>query len=151
MRPHSTPQRPDYWLRRNQSLSALLDESNRLSVLTQTLRQHLDPTIAPHIQLSQADPSAIVLMTDSAVWAARLRFHRREIQSILYQHAGLASHRVDVRVSPPELTLTADRQTRRSLSQATADQLLRTANQLSRDAPAISDVLRRLAAHRHQS
>lgn len=148
----STPQPPNYWLRRNPALSNLLRESERLAVLESLLRQQLDPALAPHFQLLQADPGSVTLAASTAAWAARLRFHSRHILSALHSETGIASRQVKVLVRRPPVVATSRQDTtptaaKRHLPTSTARLLKHTARALDQEAPALSAALRRLARH----
>ena len=90
-------------------VAQLVTHTRFLQHLTRLLRQHLDSTLAGHVQVSDYTPFRLAVAVDSPAWATRLRFQRPALVKQLKQiHGEFQSlEEIDivilpVRQAPPE-------------------------------------------------
>jgi hypothetical protein len=81
-------------------LARLAQNAARLGALTASVREALPPEIQPHLTAASVRDDTLVLTADSPAWAARLRFHGREILTFLATGQGIRATRVSVRSHP---------------------------------------------------
>jgi hypothetical protein len=81
-------------------LARLAQSAARLAALTASVREALPPEIRPHLTAASVRDETLVLTADSPAWAARLRFHGREIGTFLAAGQGIRTTRVVVRSRP---------------------------------------------------
>jgi hypothetical protein len=81
-------------------LARLAQSAARLAALTTSAREALPPEIRPHLTAASVRDDTLVLTADSPAWAARLRFHGREILTFLAAGQGIRASRVSVRSRP---------------------------------------------------
>ena len=65
------------------ALSHLEQEINAQQALLDLVRQHLPEDLASHCVGARLDAHQLVLHTDSPVWASRLRYLAKQLQSLL--------------------------------------------------------------------
>lgn len=83
-------------------LRDLQTEAHRLDAATRAMRAALGTDIAAHASVARSDNREIVLVTDAAVWATRLRFAEADIAAaIAPQTRPGARPRVRVLIQPP--------------------------------------------------
>lgn len=63
----------------------LVTEARRLSRLTRLLQNELDSALAPHCQVTRLAPPELTILTDSPVWATRLRLHASVLAKQLHE------------------------------------------------------------------
>jgi hypothetical protein len=81
-------------------LARLAQSAARLAALTASAREALPPEIQPHLTAASVHEDTLVLTADSPAWAARLRFHAREVRTFLAAGQGIRATRVHVRSHP---------------------------------------------------
>jgi hypothetical protein len=81
-------------------LARLAHDAARLGALTASVREALPPEIQPHLTAASVRDGTLVLTADSPAWAARLRFHGREILTFLAAGQGVRATRISVRSHP---------------------------------------------------
>ena len=84
----------------SQRLGRLAESAARLGALTASVREALPPEIQPHLTAASVRDDTLVLTADSPAWAARLRFHGREILTFLAVRQGIRAARISVRSHP---------------------------------------------------
>jgi hypothetical protein len=132
-------------LKKDGATNALVEQALALSKLNILLKQHLPAKIAEHITLSTIKDRTIYLQSDSAAWAAQLRyitpaFIKSLSTSEEFQNA------VNIRVKVRPESLPADKKrTRLKLSRASADAINRYSSSLT-DAKT-QDAFKRIAKH----
>jgi len=62
--------------RKKGDVAQLVTHAHFLAHLTRQVRQHLDPPLAAHVQVSDYTPFRLALAVDSPAWATRLRFQK---------------------------------------------------------------------------
>lgn len=63
-----------FLLPQSQGLGALMLRASRLRALTHAVQTHLGAPLSAHCQVANIRGDVLVLQTDSAAWASRLRF-----------------------------------------------------------------------------
>jgi hypothetical protein len=130
------------FLRKSEALSTLLAEIARAQDLLSSVGAALPPPVKPHCLHAALHEGTLTLVTDSPVWAARMRFFAPDlVQALGTRHGPIRECRVRVQprsAEPPARCGDGPR-----LSPATVDHLLEAAQDAS--GPAIADALRRLA------
>ena len=86
--------------RQSRQLTGLLQHLEWLTHLTRQIRKHLPPELAGRCEVIEYKADCLVLLTDSPVWAARLRYASADLQHRLATAEVLQVHRIKVRVSP---------------------------------------------------
>jgi len=81
-------------------LAQLAQSAARLAALTASAREALPPEIQPHVTAASVHDDTLVLTADSPAWAARLRFHGREVLTFLADGQGIQASRVSIRSHP---------------------------------------------------
>lgn len=128
-------------------LAALRDGANERRALDDTLTKLLGPPLCRHVRVGRCSPDGLVLVADSPVWAARLRFRSREILDQLGPKLGSPPPRrveVSVATTPHGAPQPPSRRPGR-LSGGTAALLDEVAGALA-DNPRLARALGRLAA-----
>ncbi len=67
-------------------LSRLEQEADAQLALLHLVRRHLPEELAPHCVGARLHAHRLVLHTDSPVWASRLRYLAKQLQSLLERH-----------------------------------------------------------------
>jgi len=134
----------------SQGLGALMLRASRLRALTHAVQSHLGTPLSAHCQVANIRDDVLVLQTDSAAWASRLRFLGPGLLAHLARAHGLGRLRTTkVLVRPTESTAraTGHRQTRISSDSAA---LLRNVAQSTEHA-ALRQALLRLSRRTDQA
>ena len=87
---------------RNTSYSQLVEHARELALLTVVLHKHLPDSFAKHCQLANYRSNTLVIQSESAAWAAKLRYLTPQLRQELSQHptfSGLTEIRVRVATS----------------------------------------------------
>jgi hypothetical protein len=130
--------------RQSRQLTGLLQHAEWLSHLTRQVRRHLPPEFADRFEVVESNANCLVLLTNSPVWAARLRYASTDLRQRLAAADALQVNRIKVRVSPARcLQSRRKRQARRRLSAENARLLRQTAQALTDRK--LADALCRLA------
>ena len=79
-------------------LATVSGKAARLEELTNVVRQVLPEPLKWHLVAVSEREDTLVLTADSAAWAARLRFHERDVLTHHNCRQGRISHKVVVRV-----------------------------------------------------
>lgn len=123
-------------------LDALLRRIDRLAQVQQRLRALLPQPLCDHLLVAGTDHRVLLLLTDSAAWAARLRFQAEGLLQAAREQCGLPVDSVKVKVcaaSPREPAAAP----RPRLAPRSAE-FLRDCADTESD-PGLRDVLRRLS------
>lgn len=86
--------------RQSRQLTGLLQHAEWLTQMTRQIRKHLPPELASRCEVIEYKTNYLILLTDSPVWAARLRYASAQLQQRLAAAEALQVHRIKVRVSP---------------------------------------------------
>ncbi|MDJ0655333.1 MAG: DUF721 domain-containing protein [Xanthomonadales bacterium] len=81
-------------------LKALKDHGRATQAIKAALWPHLPHTARQHCDLANFRDSTLFLVTDSPVWAARLRHMSRQILHAARQRCKIPATRIKVRISP---------------------------------------------------
>ena len=73
----------NYLLNSNNYLADITLQSNLISNIARILNKHVSPAIQDHFTVASLKNNTLLLITDSATWAAKLRFHIPEILKTL--------------------------------------------------------------------
>jgi hypothetical protein len=122
--------------------TAFLQEAN------QALLEVLPAEAADHIQVAECAGQRLVIVTDSAAWATRLRYQSSRLSRVLPAHLGIAVNRVEVRVRSRPAPAPAPIYNRQ-MSHASRRLLTQTAAQLSDKS--LADAILRLARAGHNA
>jgi hypothetical protein len=132
-------------LKNNGVTSALIEEAFAVSALNKLLKKALPASIAEHITLSAIKDQTAHLQSDSAAWAAQLRYITPELMrslSKLKEFETVTNIRVKVR---PESLPVERRREKLKLSRSASDTISRYASSLT-DAKT-RDAFKRIAKH----
>ena len=131
-------QHPSAGLKRCMHHAQLL---NNLSAVVLPL---LPKPLARHCQIVNWRNGVLIMGTDSAVWATRLRYLKPKIIHRLQRHPALQSIKdIMIRVQPTPPPFRTKRSFRVEMSPATAGMVFRLAGEIN--SPELSDALQRLA------
>jgi len=120
-------------LRKDSATGALVKQALALSELNTLLRQHLPVKFAEHITLSTIKDRTILLQSDSAAWAAQLRYITPELLESLNTAAEFQNIvNIQVKVRPESLPVDRRRKPLK-LSRASADAINRYSSSLTND------------------
>lgn len=113
------------------SLRRIRHHIEKLEKLQTELRKRLNSPINQHVTVANYQQGTLVLHTDSAAWAAKLRFKTPEILAVVKNAPELAEiHAVRIKIKPVEPPVLAQRTIPR-LSPANAKLLRQTAANVS--------------------
>ena len=130
--------------RQSRQLTGLLQHAEWLSYMTRQVRKHLPPEFADRYQVTDLNSNCLVLLTNSPVWAARLRYACTDLRQRLAAADVLQVNRIKVLVSPASCSEPRRKhQARRRLSAENACLLRQTAQALTDRK--LAAALRRLA------
>jgi hypothetical protein len=130
---------------RTETASALYDHALRLIELQKRLRTTLPSPLNDHVTVANCKKGTLIIYTDSAAWAARLRFRVPEmLKSINEAPQEIPLQAIRIKVRPPDAKqlLPADKL---SISDDTARLLQRMAETISD--PDLRASLLRLSRH----
>ena len=120
-------------LRKDSATGALVKRALALSELNTLLKQHLPAKFAEHINLSTIKDRTILLQSDSAAWAAQLRYITPEfVESLNTVEEFQNILDIQVRVRPESLPVDRQREPL-TLSRASADAINRSSSSLTND------------------
>jgi hypothetical protein len=128
----------------NRTIAPLMNAVGRNRALLREVRLILPQNLAAHCLHASLEEGALVVVTDSPVWGARLRFLSPELQRSLPTHCGRVA-RVRIRVQPASDSPGPDHDgtARLRMSPSVARHLLDAAESASDDR--IAAAFRRLA------
>jgi len=133
-----------FLLPESQGLGALMLRAKRLRALSHAVQTHLGAPLSTHCQVANIRGDVLVLQTDSAAWASRLRFLGPGLVAHLARAQGLGKLRTTkVLVRPNEDPAPAASQRQTGISGESAA-LLRNVAQ-STEHPALRQALLRLS------
>lgn len=130
-------------LESNRQLAELLQRAREIRRSTEQVRRQLPPDLAGHVTAAQFEEGRLVLLTDSPVWASRLRFAEPGLRASL-NHVG----EIKVKVLPSGGMIRTRKRSRpgvRTLSAQSAEQIRAIAAAVSD--PQLTRALLKLAAH----
>ena len=81
-------------------LADVVRRANSLAASTQELKSALPDAIRPHLVSVNFRADTLVLIVDSAAWAARLRYLESEVRSHLAKDQGIGVKKIDIKVRP---------------------------------------------------
>lgn len=119
----------------------LLEHARRLEAAQDAISRHLPNDLSQGWQLARLSTETLVLTTDSAARATRLRYARRTLLDATEQGVRIRPQKLAVKVIPPERQ--PEPKPRARLSAAAANTLRQTAQTL--DDGALRQALARLA------
>ena len=120
-------------LRKDSATGALVKQALALSELNTLLKQHLPAKFAEHITLSTIKDRTILLHSDSAAWAAQLKYITPELVESLNTVEEFQNI-LDIQVKVRPESLPVDRQRKSlTLSRAAADAINRYSSSLAND------------------
>jgi len=96
----------------SRQLAGLLQHIEWLASLNAEIRHHLPPELASQCEVIEYNDNGLILLVNSPVWVARLRYAAADLQRRLAAAYGLHVPSVKVRVSP--LSCSEPRQQRRA-------------------------------------
>ncbi len=87
----------------NGTVTALIEQAHRLQAIDILLPACIPGELVAHVRTANWRNDRLVLQTDSAAWATRLRYLLPQLQRCLQQHPQLAElQQIDLRVAPQE-------------------------------------------------
>lgn len=130
------------FLEKSEPLCGLLREIARGEALLRAVRGALPPPVDAHCLNAALHQGSLTLVTDSPLWASRIRFFAPDLLRVLAA-GGERAQEVRVRVQPRSGTPEPRAADRPRLAAATVEHLLQAA--AGTDDPALANALRRLA------
>lgn len=86
---------------RSGSLARLVEKARQTDRLSRQVRDIMPKNLADHVIGANFRDDQLVVITDSAAWAARIRYLDQELRTQLEQTTGLRSTRLIVKVRAP--------------------------------------------------
>lgn len=123
-------------------LGAIARRAGYLATVRRVVLDALPADAAAHVHVAAVDSNRLLLHTESAGWATRLRYTEPAIQRALAQRLRLHADRVIIRVRP-DLAPPARRRIKRHISAANREHMRQMADYI--DNPELARVLLRLA------
>ncbi len=119
---------------------------SKLSALQNRLRQELKPPVNQHVIVANFDAKTLLIHTDSANWAAKLRFMIPELLDIVKNHCEVPTiSTIRIKIVIPKTTQHAANHAMQDLSKENAAYLQTLA--ATTDDARLAKVLIRLAQH----
>jgi len=101
----------------NKQVNTIVSEARRLNEIKIIISQSLDQQVADHIEVAKARSGVLTLITDSPVWATRIRYTQSEIINSLKNYAVTKNiHSLSVKVQPIEFSHQQKKHKRKTLS-----------------------------------
>ena len=123
----------------------LLATAQHLQQLTHAVAESLPEPLNQHCVAAGIQDQTLILVTDSAAWSLRLRYHAPDIFRHLERRHGLKLRTVRVKIHPLQISRIQRRPRRLVLSKQNGELMRQTAASL-RD-PALKSALLRLSRH----
>ena len=128
-------------LESSDKLSQLCDHIEKLDALQTKLRDYLDPPLNKHVIIADYRQKTLVLHTDSAAWATKLRYRTPELLALFRDDLpGLRSIRIK---NPPVETTVEKTRHAAKASPDTVDTIRQVADRITE--PPLRSVLLRIA------
>jgi hypothetical protein len=127
-----------------EALRAILNAVERQRLLLAAVQARLAPPLDQHCRYADLDNGRLTLVTDSPVWAARLRFLAPELLTGLHETHGVIKE-CRVRVQPTSLPTRAPTQAHRAIAMPPAAARLLLAAAEAQAGTELGLALRRLA------
>lgn len=121
---------------------SIVKQARQLDTVRSTVLEALPDHAAAHIHVAAVDNARLVLHTDNAGWATRLRYAEPSIRRALAQRLRLHTDRVVTRVRPGLAPAATPRRQRR-ISTANREHMRRVSGHI--DNPELAHTLQRLA------
>ena len=127
------------------TLANLMKRANQALNVEQFVLQHLDADARAHCQLVTVRRHTLVLQTETAAWATRIRFQQAEVVKQLKQTPAFSEiTRIEVKIRP-QAKRQKEPQRAKPLSSDSAHFLTETADSFGDDP--LAEALKRLAKH----
>jgi hypothetical protein len=134
--------------RRNSALNSLLERAQHLRLLTQALRENLEPQLAVHVTVANLREQTAVLSTDTPAWLTQLRYQAPAILRLLRELPGLQDlQKVQFKIQPTSTTPPAAPPRRAKLSGSGAHCLQSAA--IGTEDDELAEALYRLSRHQN--
>jgi hypothetical protein len=134
--------------KRDSALNTLLERTQHLQLLTQALRDSLEPQLAAHVTVANLREHTAVITTDTPAWLTQLRYQAPAILRLLRDLPGLQNlQKVQFKIQPASQTPPAAPPRRAILSNNSA-QCLKSAATGTKD-DALAEALYRLSRHKN--
>lgn len=134
-------------LQRKQS-NPLILEAKRLAKVKMIINQSLDSQISEHVEVASLNKNTLTLVTDSPVWATRVRYMQNQILSQLRKFTFTKYiHKIYIKVRPMDFyeNRNQKRENTLSLSKGSAKKMLQEIDSVKD--PALKAALLRLTKH----
>lgn len=128
----SRPKKINNIISDSSQLKNLIQLSQQQQKILNIIKQLLPKSLAAHCISAQHIDQSVKVFTDSSVWASKLRFQSKNLCKELSAQ-GIATDKIDVRVSPQSETHsnTSKSRSSRLLSNQAAETILQTADSIS--------------------
>ena len=81
------------------TIGRLVERSAEIDTLTSEVRRLVPDAVKPHLLAASRHDITLCLVADSAVWAAKLRYHSRDILTSLCMTQGRSLQKIKVSVA----------------------------------------------------
>ncbi|MDH5484007.1 MAG: DUF721 domain-containing protein [Gammaproteobacteria bacterium] len=114
-----------------------------LEKLTRLIHAALPANCKSHTQVAGIRENQLILVTDSPVWAAKLRLYTQNILQVMEEHGQLSINRIQIKQAQPKRIPEPVPVKTRHLQKASANMIKKTADGI--DDPALQEALYKLA------
>lgn len=133
---------------RESALNTLLERAQHLQMLTQALRESLEPQLAEHVTVANLREQTAIITTDTPAWLTQLRYQAPAILRLLKGLPGLQSlQKVQFKIQPASQTPPAAPPRRATLT-SNGSECLKSAAIGTKD-DALAEALFRLSQHKN--
>jgi len=109
----------------------ILQKARKLDKLTKLIRACLPIDCQQHIDVSSIRDNQLILISDSPVWASKIRLYSQNIIQMLEENAHIRINKVRIKQSQPKRVIEKPAPIPRHLDNDTADMIKRTADSIS--------------------
>ena len=127
----------------------LYARTRELDQLNRVIRATVPENCKHHISVAGIRENQLILVTDSPVWASRLRLYTQNMISMLAEHAGIDVNSVRIKLIQPKIEPEAPAPKHRHLNKSNADMIKQTADSI--DDPELRQALYHLAENQKEN
>ena len=109
----------------------ILKKARQLDKLTRLIRACLPTDCQQHITVSSIRDNQLILISDSPVWASKIRLYSQNMIQILEENAHIRVNKVRIKQSQPKRVIEKPVPKSRHLDSGTANMIKQTADSIS--------------------
>ncbi|MCW9012701.1 MAG: DUF721 domain-containing protein [Gammaproteobacteria bacterium] len=107
------------------------NKAGQLKALNQIIKATVPENCRDHISVAGIRENRLILITDSPVWASRLRLYTQNMLAMLEEHAGIKVHNIQIRQMQPRVEPDEPVKKSRHLDKETANMIKQSADSIS--------------------